>query len=781
MTTEHQTAPDFPERRQPDGGGSGDKTDDGALDPSVFFGLFDDLDNKSGGTADESDGSDLAEDPELTDESDLAYENRTDVEEADDLPTDETILAVDDSAETLDAPSDVDSSTGPESNGNPANAMDLDAVIGMVLGADAGTDPATPDFADTDDATATDDASHVVHPDGDGVHTKHKDDGVQQAPFFGQVGPTAFGNSAGETTVEAGGPASKPNDAVPSPPRLPVQPEPESPAMLVDDSYGTYQSPPLLSDHDVTHPEDVTHDSGSVVLGDLGEATPDPFNSASDYATTPGVFEPQSDTYRNEEHRAPAHQYDEQVVRPLEQQPAQYKDRSRDSSLTVTAVVMTIAASFAVGLIGLAAMFALTDGDDGAISQETEAEEATSSTSQSDQAAPADAADDPAAETDSDVQPDPSDATPDTIDVNGEAAVDEGGTINPLLDPVGAMASALGADRLDLLALEFTPGTEALTAQSAALLETLGPRIADAGVPVTITVRATGESTAQSNLDLSTRRAEALVAALVAAGAPEAQVRAIGLGAGPLSAALPVPDFVAATPELGDAAFSDAVAASGPFTIGSRFNGPGSFRVEAITDAARLRQAMDRFTDSTIGLAAYSFFAPDNESARVAAGQLADTVVSELTSGEVGSERITVITPGAAPYVITPELGGHVWLQTGPETALAFEVAGLDTSAIAFEAGTATLTAEGQATMDQLASVMSVEPGSLTVAVRTYSQAEPEANTTLSQQQAAEIARYLVEVGGIDQARLRTFGSGPSTYYPSDGASTTTLTVGPAS
>lgn len=442
---------------------------------------------------------------------------------------------------------------------------------------------------------------------------------------------------------------------------------------------------------------------------------------------------------------------------------------------------MTIAASFAVGLIGLAAMFALTDGDN-----ETVAEAGSEETADSTAAAEEGGDQEQQAATSSETQPDATTAeaaastTADTIDVAGGTETAPDGEVNPLLDPVGAMASAAENGRLDLMSLEFVPGTETLTPQSVSLVEALGPRLAELATPITISVRANGAATAQGNLDLSDQQATALVAALVAAGVPETQIRTVGLGAGPLSASLPVPDFVAATPELGDAAFSNSVAASGPFTIGSSLSDPATFRVEGVTDAVRLRQAMDRFTDSTIGLAAYSFFAPDNQSARAAAGRLADSVVAELTSGAVTADRITVITPGAAPYVVTPELGGHVWLQTGSESSMAFEVAGIDSTTITFEPNTASLTADGQAALDQLAVAVNAGVGSLTIDVRTYSEPTPEANTTLSQQQAAEIGRYLSEIGGVDAGRLRSFGSGPTTYYPDNGGSTVTLTVGPA-
>ncbi len=788
MTTEHQTAPDFPERRQPDDVGSGKKADDGALDPSVFFGLFDDLDESEGrqGTngADSPSDEQVGEPHNTTDstadvETVASPEQQPDSERGE-LPeqampeqvagADQTIVA--DDPTQPGQPVDTDTASGTD--------MNLDDAIGLVLG----TGPDNGESVDADKPTSDIDR-HIVSPNGDGLPFSPTDDigspgetSSPEAPNQPESVPDryfpGFGFMGGETTVEAGGPDGRPDSSVPSPPELPPQTGLNQPQAQVDSGYESHEPPTPVADYVPAAFETPQHESPSIVLGgDPGEITTGSY--PVDVGTSNvDTFQPHSDLYspsqdQSDQQHPSAHQFHDSQDQDSGRRQDRATSRSEDSSLTVTAVVMTIAASFAIGLIGLAAMFALTDGDDdgASTSQDASVEEVPTTT---DQDTTVDAADPEPAQTE---------ATPaDTIDVNGDADID-GQSVNPLLDPVGAMIAATADGRIDLLALEFAPGTENLTAESAALVEALAPQMAELAAPILMTIRATGEPTAQANLDLSRRRGDALISAFVAAGVPETQVRATGLGSGPLSGALPVPDFVAATPELGDAVFSESVAASGPFTIGSRFDDSASFRVEAVTAAARLRQAMDRFTDSTIGLAAYSFFAPDNESARAAASQLASTVVAELTSDSVDAERITVITPGAAPYVITPELGGHVWLQAGSEAILAFEVAGLDTAAITFEPGSSTLTADGQATLDQLALLLNSETGSLTVAVRSYGEASPEQNTTLSQQQAAEITRYLSEVGGVEQARLRDFGTGPSTYYPNDGGTTVTLTVGP--
>lgn len=744
VTTEHQTAPDSPD---PNALGSANLDEEGPLDPSMFFGLFDDLE-----TADTTGASDTA---------------------------------VDSEPDTPDEPRSETEPEEPQREPSPLAEASPTVVAAPAADTVAGTDGQPP--VDAVSPSFGTDTAEFAAAEVDADEASTGGDRTPDIPILEQTDDEQDLEGFLNTIIAE--PAS-PEDEQSTPD---AEPKPYG----ADGSYGDYVRPPLVTQKLVSKEP---ADELKPLLDPLDEPGPEqlsppkfrldelpPVNYELEQPVEPErrwsdespLLEPR---YRDQPlgpETGTGPQLEEQypATRPEPYRRESTPEAKSDSSITITTIVMTIVASFGLGLMGLAAMFALTDDT---TQTETAAEsQDTSGTADStvgeqaatpaDQEAPATT---PTSETNND-QP----ATGDTVSVLTDGAGSEG-EINPLVDPVGAMAAAAESGRLDLLSLQFVPGTDVLTPDSAKLLDALVPRLSQIDAPVMATVRATGQPTAQANLALSQQQAVALTAVLVNSGMPEDQVRVVGLGAGPLSASLPVPDFVAATPELGDAVFSEAVAASGPFVIGSS-PAASTFRVESATATVRLRQAMERFSDSTIGLAAYSFFAADNESARSAASGLADGVVSDLTAGDVSADRITVITPGAAPFVITPEVGGHIWLQAGAEAQDAFNVAGLDSTALTFETGTADLTAQAITVVDALSTIVNDTDLTLTIDVRTYSQESPEDNTILSQQQATEIRRRLVEVGGAEPGRVRAFGSGPSTYYPNDGRSTATLTVSP--
>ncbi len=352
---------------------------------------------------------------------------------------------------------------------------------------------------------------------------------------------------------------------------------------------------------------------------------------------------------------------------------------------------------------------------------------------------------------------------------------------------VAALARELADGRVDLTSIRFVPGTVEPTEAGRRLIEELAEAVlVSGGQPVSVVVRTYSEAGSADNQALSDVQAEALVQLLVAEGVPADQLVAVGQGSGPLSLQQPVPDFVVVNPELGDAVFKRVIAEIGTFTLGSRPDGTESgqssseLRLESLAVVDGVGQALVNFEDSSIGLAGYSYFEADNESNRAQAGKASDAIARRLAEVHgIGPDRVTVITPGAAPYVVRPEVGNHIWIRAGARTITAFEVAGIDAAAIDFDPGSPAPSAASGALLDQLAAALAASTDTLVIDVRTYSEATGAANMELSQARADAIATYLVENGGIEAGRLRAFGSGASSYFTDDGGSHVTLTVIP--
>ncbi len=352
---------------------------------------------------------------------------------------------------------------------------------------------------------------------------------------------------------------------------------------------------------------------------------------------------------------------------------------------------------------------------------------------------------------------------------------------------VAALGRELADGRVDLTSIRFVPGTVEPTEAGRRLIEELAEAVlVSGGQPVSVVVRTYSEAGSADNQALSDVQAETLVQLLVAEGVPADQLVAVGQGSGPLSLQQPVPDFVVVNPELGDAVFKRVIAEIGTFTLGSRPDGTESgqssseLRLESLAVVDGVGQALVNFEDSSIGLAGYSYFEADNESNRAQAGKASDAVARRLAEVHgIGPDRVTVITPGAAPYVVRPEVGNHIWIRAGARTITAFEVAGIDAAAIDFDPGSPAPSAASGALLDQLAAALAASTDTLVIDVRTYSEATGAANMELSQARADAIAAYLVENGGIEAGRIRAFGSGASSYFTDDGGSHVTLTVIP--
>lgn len=339
------------------------------------------------------------------------------------------------------------------------------------------------------------------------------------------------------------------------------------------------------------------------------------------------------------------------------------------------------------------------------------------------------------------------------------------------------------AGRVDLTSLRFEPGTTEVDERSAAVVAELGALLADRpAVPVTIAVRTYTESTPAENLALSVDQAEALAASLVAAGAAPDQVRSGGLGAAPLSQAQPVPNFVVLTPAFGDRRFNDVLRSHSPFALGlpaTAVDGAWPLRPDGLLAIGELADSLSAFPDAEVGAAGYSFLPPSQAGIRAeadaAATELADFLVS--ASG-FDADRVTTIIPGSAVFVPTPEHGNHIWLQIGPASRGAFDVASIDPATITFAPGSAELDAVGTATVQALADILTTGGATIVVDVRSYESADAAADQALSEARRDALAEALT-AAGVSPGQLRLYASGASSYLLDDGGPTITITVAP--
>ncbi len=354
-----------------------------------------------------------------------------------------------------------------------------------------------------------------------------------------------------------------------------------------------------------------------------------------------------------------------------------------------------------------------------------------------------------------------------------------------LADHVAATLPAALASRADFTALQFQPGTTTLDSASAAIVAQLGAVLAQQSTsPVTVTVRTYSEAGAAENQALSEQQAEALVAALVAAGASPDQVRGQGLGAGPLSRAQPVPNFVAVTPEFGDHRFDETLRTQSPFGLGlpaaaTAADDVWPLRLDGLLPASALAQVLTTQADIAVGLAGYSFFPPSEAEIR----READATAAELTDFLVSAygvdpAQVDVINAGPAVFVPSAEHGNHVWLQIGPASQGAFDVAAIDPAAITFSAGSAELDATGAATVATLAETLMAGGATIVMDVRSYDGADDASNLALSEARRDILADTLVDAG-VAPEQLRMYASGASTYYAPGSSPDITITVVP--
>lgn len=356
-------------------------------------------------------------------------------------------------------------------------------------------------------------------------------------------------------------------------------------------------------------------------------------------------------------------------------------------------------------------------------------------------------------------------------------------TTELLAEEFAAALPAAMTNRLDLTSLRFEPGTTELDGRSSGVVTELGRLLAEQpAVPVTISVRTYTESTPAANLVLSSEQADALATEFVTAGVAPDQIRVRGLGAAPLSQALPVPNFVVLTPQFGDRLLGEALAGQSPFAFGvpaTTTDDVWALRPDGLLAVGQLAETLSAFPDIDIGAAGYSFLPPSQAGIRAeadtAAAELADFLV---TAYGIDPGQFTTIIPGSAVFVPTPEHGNHIWLQIGPASQGAFDIASIDPADLTFEPGTADLDAPGLATVQALADILNTGGATIVVDVRSYDAADAAANQALSEARRDTLAAALT-TAGVASEQLRLHASGASSYLSDDGGSAITITVAP--
>ncbi len=346
----------------------------------------------------------------------------------------------------------------------------------------------------------------------------------------------------------------------------------------------------------------------------------------------------------------------------------------------------------------------------------------------------------------------------------------------------GALPVAL-TGRGDFTSLRFEPGTTELDAASSVFVSQLATLLAQQPtVPVTVTVRTYTEATAAANLALSVDQADALATALVAAGAAPDQVRARGLGATPLSPAQPVPNFLALDPSFGDHDIGDLLTDQSRFAYGLPAvptDDIWPLRLDGLPGIEPIGDVLSARPDTTIGVAGYSFLPPS----QAAAGTEIDAAITGFSDFLVSAYgidpgQISSIAVGTAVFVPTPTDANHVWLQVGPASQGAFDVAAINPADIGFLPGSADLDVAGSTVVAALADILTTGGATIVVDVRAYEAGDDAANLALSEARRDTITEALVGAG-VAPAQLRMYASGASSYLLGDGGPAITITVAP--
>ncbi|MGI9596189.1 MAG: OmpA family protein, partial [Acidimicrobiales bacterium] len=349
-----------------------------------------------------------------------------------------------------------------------------------------------------------------------------------------------------------------------------------------------------------------------------------------------------------------------------------------------------------------------------------------------------------------------------TVSTPAPAVADEGDEARPT--PIEAMVAT---GRLELNTIRFVPGTTDLTEASLATLGELAATDGVANAPISIVVRTYSEPTAAENRALSLLQAAAITDHLVGLGLSAESVVASGIGAPPLTPAQPVQNFVVANAGLRPSALKTTLQPFSPFSIWLDPI-PNQLRSESIDSLDVLGQAMVSEREASVSLAAYSFGEPDATRNQELAAVAAEAVATYLVANyEIDRDRISVLTPGQAPDIVSGSTGNHIFLQWGEAALAPLRLNGLDQQAVSFPPGSAQL---GPGAQQQLTAVAEATiPTELTVVieVHTATEATDDANARLADLQAEAIRDFLLEAS-LPEARLRVSGGGDLRQFQGD-------------
>ncbi len=333
--------------------------------------------------------------------------------------------------------------------------------------------------------------------------------------------------------------------------------------------------------------------------------------------------------------------------------------------------------------------------------------------------------------------------------------VDDGGQEQPT-----GIANLVSEGRLELNTIRFVPGTSNLTEGSLTTLSELAAATAEApAAPLSVAVRTYSEPTAADNLLLSEQQARAITDYLTGLGMPAGSVLATGLGAPPLSPSQPVQNFVVVNAGLQPSALKTTLQGLSPFAVGLDPT-TGRLRPESLEPLDIVGRAMSTDSETPVSLAAYSYDRPDAASNQSQAAVAAEAVAAYLaTNYEIDGARLSILTPGQAPYIVSASAGNHIFVQWGRTGTIAAAISAVDQEAIAFGPGSAKLDEPAAAALDQLIEVVGPSDRTVVIDVHTATEANDDANARLAERQAEAIAAHLT-AGGLPENRFRIFGGG---------------------
>ena len=225
---------------------------------------------------------------------------------------------------------------------------------------------------------------------------------------------------------------------------------------------------------------------------------------------------------------------------------------------------------------------------------------------------------------------------------------------------VDELASALTP--LDLEGFTFAAGTADLTPDGMDAVRALAEILLDhPSIPIAVTVQTTTEASAQENRVLSTRQAEAVVAALIAEGVDMERLAAVGLGPGPSPAATgsEVLRLASDDPAL-DASLDDLD------TSGVVLDEAGQLVDGASPALDELAARLAASPDARLELFGHAYL-DDPAASHDRSHALADRAVEYLVAAGIDGGRLDVFGMGDALVPVEPSV--DVALDLGPDAA----------------------------------------------------------------------------------------------------------------